>query len=341
MKVGTHVWSKVSVTACAAAWAALLASGSGCARTSQFQKDQSVTQDPPSYYSKNPASAGKTPTDRIAAMGQPKKRVIVFDFWNNTPVHLGREKDNELGKFAADELRRGLHQTQRVILPTDVKTELTTADFVQSGNEKVRVAQLIREGRRLGVAVAIIGQISRSVFRTRGDEVGLFRQRQSMSGVDVEIKVFDVQAGREIAALGRSGEASSNAVVAIEGDQLESPEARGELAKLASRNAMVGLVPEAIKTVEKMNWEGSIAKLAGSKIYINAGKNSGIVVGDILKVMAAGDDVYDPASGAFLGRTPGLLKGTIEVVDYLGTDGTVGDVHSGGNFQVGDSVHLY
>jgi hypothetical protein len=246
---------------------------------------------------------------------------------------------NDIGPFAANELKRGLHLSQRLIVPTDVKSELATADFVQG--DRVKVAQLIREGRRLGVAALVIGRVTRVVFRQRGGDVGLFRQKQSMAAVDVELKLFDVAAGREIMATGKSGEASSSAMVALESANIESPEYRAELTKLAVRNTMATLVPDVVKAVEKMAWEGHVAKIAGNKVYVNAGRASGLVAGDILKVLTAGEDIYDPASGAYLGRTQGQLKGTLEVVDFIGTDGAVADVHTGGNFQEGDTVHLY
>ena len=135
-------------------------------------------------------------------MGQPKKRVVVLDFWNDTPV-----KQTDLGAFAADELRRGLYLSQRMIIPPDLKSNLGTEDFVQG--DKVKVAQLIREGKRLGVSVLVIGRVTRIVYRQRGDEVGLFRQKQSLAAADIEMKIFDVSGGREIAAaraLGRGFE---------------------------------------------------------------------------------------------------------------------------------------
>jgi hypothetical protein len=267
-------------------------------------------------------------------MGQPKKRLVVFDFWNDTPV-----KQTDLGAFASDELRRGLFLSQRVILPPDLKTELTTEDFVQ-GN-KVRVAQLIREGRKLGVSVLVIGRITRVVFRQKGDDIGLFRQKQSLAAVDVELKTFDVSAGREIMATAKSGEASSNAMVAFEGGNMESPAYRAELTKFALRNAIGPAVPEVIRAIEKLTWQGRVAKVSGNRIYINSGKASGLVIGDILKVLTPGDDIYDPTTGAFLGRTQGQLKGTLEVVDFLGTDGAVTEIHTGGNVQVSDLVQLY
>ncbi|HUP55841.1 MAG TPA: hypothetical protein VM598_00200 [Bdellovibrionota bacterium] len=311
------------------------AAGGSCQRSPQYKQDQEYLRPEQqlSYYANR---QGKTPTQRIETMGQPKKRVFMLDFWNDTPV-----QNREIGTFAADELRRGLFLTQRMILPTEIKTELATSDFVNTGGDRIKVSQLIREGRRLGVAVVGIGRIAKIVFRQRGDEIGLLRQKQSLAGVDIELKLFDVAAGREMMAVSRSGEASANSNVVFESQDLESPEYRGELTKLALRNAIAGLVPDVVRSIEKMSWEGRVARVVGSKVYVNAGRTSGLVAGDILKVISPGDDIYDPASGAFLGRTKGQLKGTIEVADFIGPDGAVAEVHTGGNFQEGDSVQLY
>ncbi|MBC7385156.1 MAG: hypothetical protein H7301_03210 [Cryobacterium sp.] len=306
----------------------LIFGGLGCARSPEFKKDQDNYRDD-SYYER-----GRNAVDKVESIGQPKKKVMVFAFWNDTPV-----KAPTLGAFAADELKRGLAVSQRLIVPRDLNTLLTTEDFVSG--DKVKVAQLIREARRLGVAVAMIGRVTKILFRQRGDEIGIFRQKLSLAAVDVEVKVFDVSAGREVAALGRSGETSSNASVALEDENLESQEFRNEMAKLATRNAVSAMIPDLLRTVEKMVWQGKIAKIVGSKIYVNAGKSSGLVAGDILKVLTAGDDVYDPNSNAYLGRAPGQLKGTLEVIDFIGTDGTVAETHTGGNFQEGDVVQLY
>jgi len=316
--------------ACAAGLA--LVAG-GCARSAEFQRDQAYYGEYPQTYYSQPGSR-EAPSKRISMLGQPKKRLVVFNFWNDTPV-----QDSALGLFAADELRRGLFLSERVIIPTDARTDLETRDFVRGDN--VKVAQLIREGRRLGVAAVVIGRITRVVFRQRGDEVGLLRQTQSMAAADVELKLFDVAGGREVVALGRSGEASSNAMVALEGGDLQSPQYRSEITRLALREAMTAIVPDVMKAMEKMEWEGRIAKVVGSKIYINAGRQSGIVAGDILKVLTPGDEVYDPESGAFLGRTSGQLKGTLEVVDFIGEDGAVASIHTGGQAVEGDVVRLY
>src|SRR5687767_2648949 len=87
--------------------------GSGCARSGQFFKDKDSYEDRSadgSYYSLpsggDPVPAGM---ERIA---QPKKKVLILDFWNDTPIG-----DQKLGAFAASELRRELDTRNRVILP--------------------------------------------------------------------------------------------------------------------------------------------------------------------------------------------------------------------------------
>ncbi len=326
--IGIKVMKTLSVVFLLGILAILFA---GCMRSAGFRKDQDGSSygDSPSYY-----GGKKTPSQRAETIGQPKKRVLVLSFWNDTPV-----KSGDYGNYAADELRRALFGTQRMILPTDVKSDLNTSDMIQG--DKVRVSQLIREGRRLGVGVMIIGRISKIVFRQKGDDVGVFRQKQSFGAVDIEIKLFDITAGREIIATSKSGEASTSAMAFGDQTNLDTPEYRAELVRLSIRNAVGPLVGDVVRAVEKMAWEGRIAKLTGNKLYINAGRASGLVGGDILKVMTLGDDVYDPSSGAFLGRSQGQLKGTLEVVDFIGPDGAVCEIHTGGNFKEGDPVQLY
>ncbi len=303
---------------------------SSCTRSAGFKKDQDYTQEQSNYYN----HGAKTPAQRLEALGQPKKRVFVLGFWNDTPV-----KQADLGLFVADELKRGLFNSQRLIIPQDLNSEFTTSDFIQG--DAVKVAQLIREGRRMGVAVIVIGKISKVVFRQKGDDVGLLRQKQTLAAVDVEVKVFDVGAGREMMAIGRSADTTSSNMVAVDSNAAEAVEFRAEMIRLASRNAVQLLIPDVIRAVEKMSWQGRIAKVQGTKVFVNAGRASGLVSGDILRVITQGDDIYDPISGAYLGRAQGQLKGTLEVVDFIGPDGAATDIHTGSNFQEGDLVQLY
>lgn len=307
----------------------------GCQRSPFFRREDESTPDSSAngigsaYYGRSPDSSDRSENT------SPKKRVVILDFWNDTPA-----KQSNYGGYAADELKRALGITQRVILmPQEIRSGMATEDFIQG--DKVRVAQLLREGRRLGVAVVVIGKVTKIFFRQKGDEVGLLRQKKSTAIVEIEAKLFDVQGGREIMAVTRGGEASSSNIIALDDSGIESSPFRIELVQTALRGATNELVMDVLRSLEKINWQGRIAKTMGPKIYISAGRASGLISGDILKVTNPGEDVYDPSTNAFLGRSQGKLKGTLEVVDFLGPDGAVAEIHTGGNFREGDLVELY
>ena len=106
-------------------------------------------------------------------------------------------------------------------------------------------------------------------------------------------------------------------------------------------DAFVDFIPSILSTMDRLSWEGRIAMVTGDRIFLNVGKISGLQIGDILKVNEEGDEVYDPQSGSYIGKTPGRLKGTLEVVSYFGQDGSIAVIHSGNGFKENDRVELY
>lgn len=306
-----------------------------CIRAHDRRRDRDVYEETPSGYyegkEERTSSPGTTGPERLKG---PKKRVLVLGFWNDTPVG-----DESLGMFASEELKRELEIGRHVLFPEEKMIAAVTKDFVDG--DRVQTTQLVREGRRFGVSAVVLGRISKITFRQDREEVGLFRQAESLVGVDVEMKVFDVVSGREVASYKRSGSASASTRIAFDEDTLANKEARSELAKEALYEAVKKLIPDTVVSLEKMDWQGRIAKIIGSKVYINAGKASGILAGDILKVLSPGEEIIDPVTRAFLGRSEGFLKGTLEVSEFIGTDSAMAQIHTGGNFQEGDVVRLY
>lgn len=307
----------------------------GCVRSDAYKKDRDFYEETPSgYYSETEAGKADETGKRLEKLKGPKKKVLIFSFWNDTPVG-----DEDLGSFTADELKRELFLTKRILFPDDKHISSATKDFVQG--DRVQTAQLVREGKRFGVSSVVVGRISKIKFRQNREEVGILREAESAVVVDIEMKVFDVASGREVSSYKRTGAASSTARVAFNDDALSQQEARAELSKEAIREAVLKLVPDALVALEKMDWQGRIAKIMGTKVYLNAGRASGLLSGDILKVLSPGEEIVDPISKVFLGRSEGLLKGTLEVSEFIGTDSAMATIHTGGNFQEGDVVRLY
>jgi hypothetical protein len=302
----------------------------GCARSAKYKEDQQYYKDDSGYASK----AGSA-TARADRFGQPKKRVYVLGFQNSTPVG-----GVEFGDFAADELLRQIRERGRAVVPENVRVSDRSDDFFSG--DKVRLGPLVREGRRLGVSMLIVGRIKRITYRTKGDDVGLFRQKKAVAAVDLEMRLIDVINSKEVLLDEKSADSSASHVNIFNSDDEGDPKSqRAELVRMALRAGSELFSKDLSRALEKLSWEGRIAKISGNQVYINAGRATGLGIGDILKVMTVGEDVYDPVTGAYLGRARGQPKGTLEVVDYLGADGAVAVVHSGGNFSENDIVQLY
>lgn len=305
----------------------------GCARSSMFHRDQEFFEDAPQGYYTSDTLAGAG-GGMVEKLKQPRKKVLVLGFWNDTPVG-----DDSIGLFAADELKRGLIIGKKVIFPDEKTTTAVTRDFVDG--DRIQSAQLVREGKRLGVSSVVIGRISKIAFRQSREEVGLFREAQTVVTTDVEMKVFDAITGREVHSAKRSATAAATAHIVFDDDALSSREARNEIARDAIAEAVRKMTDEVNLAMEKMDWQGRVAKIVGNKVYINAGRASGLLAGDILKVMSPGEEIVDPITKSYLGRSEGMLKGTLEVSEFVGKDTSMTTIHTGGNFQEGDVVRLY
>ncbi len=299
----------------------------GCARSKQYGQEQN-------YFRSD--SDGRSATQaKVDRYGQPKKKIYVLPFMNDTPF-----ADDQLGVLAAQEMLRVIGSSSKAIVPEEIKVQDTSRDFYSA--DKIRLTPLMREGKKLGISLIVVGKIKRIRYRQKGDDVGLFRKKNSIAAVDMEMRMFDCTEAKEVIMDSKSADSTSSQVNLFGNEEDGDPrERRMELVQEAIKNTSRLLSVTITRALDKINWEGRVAKISGGRVYINAGRASGLNIGDILKVMTPGEDIYDPLTGAYMGRSQGQPKGTLEIVDFLGTDGAISTIHSGGGFLEGDSVQLY
>lgn len=263
-----------------------------------------------------------------------RKRAVLLPFWNDTPIK---------GKFevqARNALRELLLEQNRLNIVDDRDVSLRSQDFYVDA-EKINVAHAADNGKKWGVSLVILGRISKIAFRRKDDDVGLLRPSAAKAAATVELRLVDVAQAKEI-ALGQGAGISESSSLNLFGENNDDSEAyRNEIVAEAIGDAVRKALPALNKEIDRIQWRGKIAKINGAKLYINAGRATGVQVGDILKVSSQGQDIFDPDSGLFLGRTGGDLKGTLEITEFFGEDGAISRVHSGGNFNEGDLIQLY
>jgi hypothetical protein len=88
----------------------------------------------------------------------------------------------------------------------------------------------------------------------------------------------------------------------------------------------------------KINWFGRVEFIKEGRVYLNLGQNSGLKVGDRLKVVEPGKEVVNPQTRSILGYTADNPQGDIKVTELLGNTGAVALPLSGGPFKANDKV---
>lgn len=264
-----------------------------------------------------------------------RKKVALLTFDNQS---LFGKKD--LARFATEEFRKEFSRIPDYII-ADKADEIfgdSKKVFSQGG---MNLLSMTKKAKTEGIHLVIFGRILYSKVRQKTDEVGVIRKTDSFAESIVEIKVYDVYQGREVFSEKRDGNINdvSHKFFMSERDSILSY--RRELLRYSVKLAVRRFMRDVQKLATKLEWIGRVARIIGQKVYVNAGRKSGLSIGDILKVITNGEDIYDPQTGALLGVSQGEIKGTLEVIDYFGEDGAVCVLNSGGQVTEGDHIQLY
>ncbi len=273
--------------------------------------------------------------DKVSDFSPIKKKIALLSFYNESP--MGGE---DVAITATEEFRRELAKSKDFIIDPEGESIFGNSKEIYAGGG-IKLAQLARKAKMSGVNVVVFGRIKEARVRQKSDEVGFVRKIKSLAETFVEIKVYDVLANKELFSETVDGNVSDDNFRFYKSETEDNLSYRQELLRYSVKVAVRKFIPTMNKLGSKLDWMGRVAKIIGTKIYINAGRSSGINIGDILKVITEGQEIYDPESGAMIGISQGEVKGTLEVVDYIANDGAVCILHSGGSVTEGDFVQLY
>jgi len=75
----------------------------------------------------------------------------------------------------------------------------------------------------------------------------------------------------------------------------------------ATRTAVAEVVKNLVDELGSRPWQGRVVTVQGGQIYVNAGSDTGIQVGDILDVSRPGEELVDPETGISLGQVESKL----------------------------------
>lgn len=264
-----------------------------------------------------------------------RKKVALLGFFNEAP--FGGE---DLAIQATEEFRRELSKSRDYLIDPAAAQIFGSSKDIYSGGG-VKLAQLTRKAKMAGVNLVVFGRITEARIRQASDEIGFVRKTKALAETKVEIKVFDVISSKELVSELVEGVVNDDNYRFYITEEEENLAYRQDLLRYSTRVAVRKFLPRLVQMGGKLDWTGRVAKIIGNKIYLNSGRDSGLNIGDILKVITEGQDIFDPETGALIGISKGDVKGTLEVIDYFGPDGSISILHSGGSVTEGDFVQLY
>lgn len=264
-----------------------------------------------------------------------RRRIVVLPFLNLSPYVSESATD-----IAKATLIQKLNKTGEVLVMSAGDLEGDASKLqLEDGYD---IKKLLPMARKIGAHGIIVGRIKEIRTRKIGDSVGLFRKVKAEVKALVDIEMFSTKSGASMLKDTRSATIEEEVTRVAESSYRDKElQDNPQLIRSVVRAAFSKMVDNIVLALRKMSWSGRIALVRGEKLYLNAGRLSGLQTGDILRVTEAKEEVFDPETGGFLGNITGRMKGTVEVISYFGKDGAITIVHSGSGFEENDIVEFY
>jgi curli biogenesis system outer membrane secretion channel CsgG len=246
---------------------------------------------------------------------------------STTVVTLDIQQPTEFGTGLADMLVTALNSSNRFILLERQNFEEISKERALSQGADFNPATAAQAGRLLGAQVIIRGAVTELAVKKSGSNVGGVLgdvvsggKSTAQAVVMIDLKLIDVNTGQILDSVKAEGKVSSSQTVlnlTRKDIKLGGSAFNNSPLGQAVRAAIDNAVRRICERMEKVPWEARIAEILDedgkTTIYINAGADSGLKVGDILEVARPGTEIRDPETQLVIGKTLGKVVGRLKV----------------------------
>lgn len=274
------------------------------------------TSTSPSQTLPDPVEKGTFLVSHPSLTSQELKRKVVLTYFDNRTT----QADETYGDWMAEKLTREVSQRSQRILFIDyqlVKEFLEKGGYVLSDLESPKVLRLLDQA--FGIHALVVGHLSGPyVFTTK-----TIKNRDEMAKaiLKVETSIVDTLSGKTLKTL-----SATNPIIASrERGTYSEEKAKAKAIDLAISDLSTALTRE----LDSLDWFCRVAKVEGEDIYINAGRLTGLRIGDVVEVFRPGD--LDERREQ---------KGKIRISGFFGIDSSVGRLIDGKRPDVNDILRL-
>ena len=253
-----------------------------------------------------------------------RRKVVTLDFENKTTY-----QEEKIGETAAKRLNDRLEATQRVVTMDQAVVSQALKKQAFSFKDLTDPSVTKRANRTLGIQAFALGTVADvSLLSSKASETS--DEEVSFATAKVEVRLIDASTGNLLRTfIGRSP---------IFGTKEAGQNSRGKAVLKAIDLSLDEIADPLLRQLDLLDWTTTIARIDGDSLYINAGKQSGLRIGDTLEVYQPGKEIIHPSTNLSLGWTTGQLKGLIRITDLFGVDAAAGKVVEGKGFAIDDVV---
>ncbi|MDF1537215.1 MAG: CsgG/HfaB family protein [bacterium] len=276
----------------------------------------------------------------------PKKRIAVLEF-DNKVSNRWWDRSWNIEERMTEMIITELMKTNRFIVIERGALDEVMAEQDLGETGRVRQETAARIGELLGAQVLVKGAITEFIEKESGGSGGIMVSGIGIGGktstghVAIDMRLIDATTGQILQSHRAEGKISSSKIGGIAffsgvafGGSTYKKTALGKATRLAVADA----VRFVVDNMEEQTWQGSVVKIDGSQVYINAGANMNIGSDMVFTVYSKGEELIDPASGLSLGNAI-TRAGAVRVVQ-VSDKFSIAESIEGSGFKRGDIVKL-
>ena len=259
------------------------------------------------------------------SFSQELPRIAVVGITSTAPGYFWRS-DSPLSLGATDLMINALLKTNRFRVFERAKLDLLLQEQnFQHFSGLVDQTTAVKLGKMIGVDAILTGSITNISFKkSEGIKIGPIKVGKSYAKVVMTIRIIDVTTGEILFSIVQEEEASKSGVSGvlpipipggIEFSQEKVVDILSAVELICNKVVLNFVAKMDKKTVEISSapLEGYVVKVESTssgtitQVYINLGKNSGICVGDEIRIYREGEVILDPKTNEILDRELDLI----------------------------------
>jgi hypothetical protein len=240
----------------------------------------------------------------VSPVPRLKRKVLITHFDDRTA-----SAEETLGDWLAERLMKEMTQRAFQVIFVDyqmVKEFLEKKEVAATDLESPKISKMLSEV--FGIQAIVLGELTGPyVFTAKGAKD---QEATSTAIMKIEMKLIDAFSGKILKTL-----SAQNPVIPTKERGIFSDEkAKGRAFDLTIPELSRSLSRE----LDRLDWFCRVAKVDGDEVYINAGKLSGLRVGDVMEVLRPGKP-----------GERGDIKGKVQISTTFGMDASIGRLIQG------------